>query len=48
VKAQRATATIPIVFPLASDPVAAGQVASLARPGKNIAGLLNPICRPNA
>ena len=36
---RQATQTIPIVMPAASDPVAAGFVASLARPGGNITGL---------
>ena len=37
--AQRATATIPIVMVNALDPVRAGFIASLARPGGNITGL---------
>jgi putative ABC transport system substrate-binding protein len=37
--ARRATTTIPIIMALAGDPVGAGFVASLARPGGNITGL---------
>ena len=39
--AQRATTTIPIVFIAVPDPVGAGLIASLARPGGNITGLSN-------
>ena len=36
---QRATSTIPIVFAVVADPVGAGLIANLARPGGNITGL---------
>ena len=37
--AKHATQTIPIVLPVSNDPLGAGLVASLARPGGNITGL---------
>ena len=42
--AKRSTNTIPIVVPTSVDPVAAGLVASLARPGGNVTGfaLMSP------
>jgi ABC-type uncharacterized transport system substrate-binding protein len=37
----QATRTVPIVFPVVADPVAAGFVDSLARPGGNSTGFMN-------
>ena len=37
--AKNATSTIPIIFSVAADPVAAGLIASFARPGGNLTGV---------
>ena len=36
----QATRTVPIVFPVANDPIGAGYVNSLARPGGNVTGFM--------
>jgi putative ABC transport system substrate-binding protein len=37
---QKVTRTVPVVFPVAGDPVASGFVDTLARPGRNITGFM--------
>jgi len=41
IAAKQATSVIPIIFPIAGNPVANGLVASLACPGGNVTGLTN-------
>ena len=42
------TRTVPIVFPVMGDPVAAGYVESLARPGGNVTGFMMLRVQPGA
>src|SRR5205809_5401748 len=39
VEARKASTTIPVVFAVAGDPVGAGLIGSLTRPGGNVTGL---------
>jgi len=41
IAAKQATSVIPIVFPVAGDPIGSHLVSSLARPGGNVTGLSN-------
>ena len=41
---QRESRTIPIIFLAVADPIGAGVVANLARPGANLTGLLSYEC----
>src|SRR5215204_1601184 len=46
--ALQATRTIPIVFTIVPDPIGAGFVENLSKPGGNATGFASPLARPRA
>ena len=48
IAAKQATSAIPIVFPVAGDPLSSGLIATLARPGGNVTGLSSQLVDSSA